>query len=364
MSRVIPALPPTLPNPLRFTAAQLVRSTDWVDMAESVNLGLSVGHVQPVISQEMSHISSVTGTGVWTARCWWRIPILSGLHTLLKVGVNATTTTGQVRWTSAYGGSTLTYIPAVGWTDSNGTTRPHLTVAADPTGEFEDIYLETEGTLSLRNCYGTYLRSNVGGTYPGAADTLPNTIFDDIVAMDTAHLAADKPLDAGMGQELALGAVSHLKERFRSYSCASCIQSFANTRLGYYPHRALVPRMDLISELVVWVRYANGGLTDSAVYIQHGEGDEGTLDNIRERTGIADGSVPAGSSVYKLVVPASTGSTWTRVVLRLHKNRDFAVPTDQPTVGLVSIQGGGFNTESAGSTTYGAVVLGFSVMGR
>jgi len=367
MSRVIPALPATLPNPLRFTSTQLARSTDWVDLAETVNLGISTGHVQPVISQEFSHIHSLYGTGVWKYECAWRIPILSDLHDKLKVGIKATVTgTPDVRFRTVYGGSTLVLSPTSGWVGSDGGVFPHLNVAADPTGEFEEVILETyigaAETVYVRNLYATYLDVNVGGTYP-LADTLPNTVFNGVVAMDTAHLAADKPLDAAMGQELVLGTLSHLRGRVRSYTCVSATEGHTYSTLGAYPHRAVIPRMDLISELIVWVRYTSNPTGDSAIYIQHGEGDETTLDNFGERTGYGNGEIPAGGSVTVIPVPSGSSATWTRVVVRLQRNRGFGVPVDAPTVGFVSIRGGSYNDENAGTTTLTAMVLGFTVMG-
>jgi len=338
-----------------MTSRQLVDAGDWALIMEGLNLSYSTGHAQPVVSQEMGDDTLLTGLS-YTVRCVWRIPPLSPEHSGLRVAMRCSSPsgTGVQRWTSLYGGGSLTFdaghvagVPTSKWYDSPSL----LPIAADPSGEYEEITLETKDQVSLENIYATYERLDILSAWPAADGELSDFFDADFYPLDSSDISQDECLSSGLVIDAIKPMVGHLKGRRRVYCSISAILGFFGSRLGHYPHRAVIP-VTVEQELVVWVRYENVSGNPGRISILVGDGGPDELDN-REEWPIA------GGGIYSIDVPGIQAPTWVRFFAPVSARDDVGTPGLYPGFTHIAINDGAQSPNGSG-----AIVTSFVVWGQ
>jgi len=363
MPRTIPKLPVALPNSLSVLPKQDVGADDWVRLVEALNLGLSTGHATVVVSQEPGDTVSLSGAS-YTTRFVWRIPLLSAQHVGVRCSVygDSPSATATARWTSTYGGgSTVVALgAAAGWYD----TAALLPVAADPTGEFEEITLETKADVNLGNLYVAYERLDTTGLWPGADGALPNFFTADYHALDTVDVTQDGCLSSAHAATSYIPVIEHLSSRVRSYFNVSALEgSVMPDALASCPHRAVIP-VTTEQDLVCWVRYKNTKTAASKILVQCGGGDTDTLNAWGTWPTMTPGADwPPNSGFTRVIdVPASTPPTWARITLPAYTTDYVGVPSSYPGFLHLAVTDGSVGRGLG--AVLGAQVMSMSVWGK
>lgn len=324
------ATPPTLPDQLGIAAGEDILAADFEALGDTCNHLHGDGRCQPAVVQHWSSGGFVDSGAALTLRCQWRIPRLSGAHTLLKCRVRAQHTSGstgsgviEFRSTTAADTCTLTIGPTASpaWVDSiaGAGANQHLTI--DPGAGFETIEMYTRGDLS-----GTYATSllDVSLEYDALTSPLAAGVVvhpaglagaTEVVPVDTDDVSADSPLTSDLGYDL-IATLDALEGRPRVYfqwSEADGITVTGGDFDGQNPRKY---------QSTMPVHRGTGSASDDSYELTYHAYVSGASDSLvfHGQAGLRDDSDGAEAAPYMTVVPGGGGGkVWATGTLRLEE---------------------------------------------